>query len=105
MSVVRVLPETLSNQIAAGEVVDRPASVVKELIENALDAGGRRLSVDIEHGGVVLVRVADDGVGMDREDARLAVLRHATSRSRRLQTFKRFAPSVSAARPSQALRR
>ena len=77
---VHVLPEALANQIAAGEVVERPASVIKELIENALDAGAARIRVDIEQGGVVLLRVADDGSGMARDDASLCVLRHATSK-------------------------
>ncbi|HKZ32338.1 MAG TPA: ATP-binding protein, partial [Vicinamibacteria bacterium] len=73
MSQVRRLPDDLVNKIAAGEVVERPASVVKELVENALDARARRVRVDIEGGGVVLVRVTDDGDGMDRSDATLAV--------------------------------
>lgn len=77
---VRVLPEDLANQIAAGEVVERPSSVVKELIENALDAGARKVRCDIEGGGIGLVRVVDDGHGMDRDDAAVALLRHATSK-------------------------
>jgi DNA mismatch repair protein MutL len=85
---VRVLPDDLANQIAAGEVVERPSSVVKELVENAFDAGGRRVRIDIEAGGIGLVRVTDDGVGMSLEDARMAPLRHATSKIRELDDLR-----------------
>src|SRR5262245_65683897 len=77
---VRQLPEAIVNRIAAGEVIERPASVVKELIENALDAGARRIDVLTDGGGRRLIRVTDDGEGMTRGDLELAVERHATSK-------------------------
>ncbi|HEX5708672.1 MAG TPA: DNA mismatch repair endonuclease MutL, partial [Pyrinomonadaceae bacterium] len=80
MSKIRVLSDQLVNQIAAGEVVERPASVAKELVENAIDAGARRVELEVEAGGRRLLRVSDDGEGMTRDDALLAFERHATSK-------------------------
>ena len=82
MGKIRLLPDEVASQVAAGEVVERPASVIKELVENSVDAGARRITVEFSRGGTQLMRVADDGCGMDREDALLSLERHATSKIR-----------------------
>src|SRR5712664_4573097 len=82
MSRIRILPEAVANRIAAGEVVERPASVVKELLENALDAGAKTIRVEVEAGGKRMIRIIDDGHGMSHDDALLAFERHATSKLR-----------------------
>ncbi len=90
MNKIKILPDNLANQIAAGEVVERPASVVKELVENALDAGARRIQIETELGGRRLMRVSDDGEGMQRDDAILAFERHATSKIKSLEDLSRI---------------
>jgi DNA mismatch repair protein MutL len=82
MSKIKVMPDSLANKIAAGEVVERPSSVVKELLENSLDAGARRINIEVEAGGKRFIRIVDDGEGMTRDDAIIAFERHATSKMR-----------------------
>jgi DNA mismatch repair protein MutL len=90
MPKIHIMPDSLASQVAAGEVVERPASVVKELLENSIDAGSSRICVDIERGGASLIRVIDNGSGMSREDAMLAMERHATSKLREKSDLSRI---------------
>ncbi len=90
MSKIQILPDILANKIAAGEVVERPASVVKELLENSLDAGARRVRVETNTGGKALIKISDDGEGMLREDAMMAFERHATSKIRNIEDLEKI---------------
>ncbi|MGB9589143.1 MAG: DNA mismatch repair endonuclease MutL, partial [Armatimonadota bacterium] len=81
-SIINILDEATANKIAAGEVIERPASVVKELVENALDAQASEIRIELVDGGKKLIRVTDNGIGMSRQDARLCIERHATSKIR-----------------------
>jgi len=80
VSKIRILPEILSNKIAAGEVVERPASVVKELVENAIDAKSTKITIEVSQGGRSLIRISDNGIGMTHDEALLAIERYATSK-------------------------
>ena len=80
MNKIAILPEDLTNKIAAGEVVDRPSAVVKELIENAIDAGSDKITIILKDGGKSLIQIVDNGAGMNREDAILSIQRHSTSK-------------------------
>ncbi len=90
MPKIHVMTDALASQVAAGEVVQRPASVVKELVENSIDAGARQIIIEIEKGGAGLIRVTDDGYGMAREDILLAMERHSTSKLKQASDLTRL---------------
>ena len=103
MSKIRVLPEILANKIAAGEIVERPASVVKELLENSLDAGARSVSISVEAGGKKAIVVRDDGEGMTQDDAILAFEHHATSKLQTADDLDSIATLASGVKRSRRL--
>ena len=80
MSKINILDKSTINQIAAGEVIDRPASIIKELVENSIDAGASSVSIEIKGGGIDLIRITDNGSGIDRDDIKVAFIRHTTSK-------------------------
>ena len=101
MDIIHLLPDAVANQIAAGEVIQRPASVIKELIENAIDAGASNINVVLEDAGRTLIQVVDDGKGMSDTDARLAFERHATSKIKKAES--QLKQSVQRRAPKQKL--
>ena len=105
MSKIQVLDQITIDKIAAGEVIERPASVVKELAENAIDAGATAVTVEIKEGGITFMRIADNGIGIDKEDVRAAFLRHSTRRSAVLKILHTFHLLVSAVKHFPVLQR
>lgn len=103
MGKINILDASVANMIAAGEVVERPASVVKELVENALDAGASEITIEIKNGGISYMRVTDNGRGIDAGDVGLAFMRHATSKILEAKDLERLGRSASAARRSAPL--